>query len=54
LHKAESVLKIQLKIPKITGNEEINKLVWEWFTNTRSKNVHITGPMVQSEALAVA
>jgi hypothetical protein len=40
----ESVLKIQLKILKVTSNEEINELVWEWFTNTSSKNVHITGP----------
>jgi hypothetical protein len=36
------------------GNEKINKVVWEWFTNARSKNIHISGPMVQSEALAVA
>jgi hypothetical protein len=38
---------------KVTGNEEINKVVWKWFTNARSKNTHISGPMVQSEALAV-
>jgi hypothetical protein len=37
-----------------TGNEEIDELVWEWFTNARSKNFHISGPMVQSEALTVA
>ena len=35
---------------KITGNE----VVWEWFTNARSKNIHISNPMLQSEALAVA
>jgi hypothetical protein len=28
--------------------------VWEWFTNARSKSIHISGPMVQSEALAAA
>jgi hypothetical protein len=39
---------------KVTGNEEINEVVWEWFTNARSKNIHISGPMVQSEALAVS
>jgi hypothetical protein len=39
---------------KVTDNEEINEAVWEWFTNARSKNIHISGPMVQSEALAVA
>jgi hypothetical protein len=38
---------------KVTSNEEINELMWEWFTNARS-NIHISGPMVQSEALAVA
>jgi hypothetical protein len=42
------------KKAKVTGNEEINKVVWEWFTNERSRNIHISGPMVQSEALAVA
>jgi hypothetical protein len=39
---------------KVIGNEEISEVVWEWFTNARSKNNHISGPMVQSEALAVA
>jgi hypothetical protein len=31
---------------KVTGNKEINKVVQEWFTNARSKNIHITGPVV--------
>jgi hypothetical protein len=39
---------------KVTSNVEINKVVWEWFTNARSKNIHKSGPMVQSETLAVA
>jgi hypothetical protein len=38
---------------KVTDNEEINEVVWEWFTNATSKNIHFSGPMVQSEALAV-
>jgi hypothetical protein len=46
----ESVLKIQLKIPKVNGNEEMNK----WFTNARPRNIHISVPVVQSEALALA
>jgi hypothetical protein len=54
LHKAESVLKIRLKIPKVSGDEEINKVVWEWFMNARSKNIRMSSPMVQSEALALA
>jgi hypothetical protein len=28
--------------------------VWEWLKNARSKNIHISDPMDQSEALAVA
>jgi predicted DNA-binding protein YlxM (UPF0122 family) len=39
---------------KVTGNDEINKVVWEWLMNARSKNIHISSLMVQSEALAVA
>jgi hypothetical protein len=54
LYKVESVLKIQLKIARITSNEENNEIVWEWFTNARSKSIHISGPMVQSAALTVA
>jgi hypothetical protein len=36
---------------KITSNKEIQEVMWEWFTNARSKNIHISGPVVQSEAL---
>jgi hypothetical protein len=36
---------------KVISNEEIK---WEWFTNARLKNVHISGPMVLSDALAEA
>jgi hypothetical protein len=39
---------------KVTGNDEINEVVWEWLTNAISKNIRISGPMVQNEALAVA
>jgi hypothetical protein len=39
---------------KVTGNVEINEVMWEWFTNAKSKIIHKSGPMVQSEALAVA
>jgi hypothetical protein len=31
----------------VTGNEEINEVVWEWFMSARSKSIHISGPMVQ-------
>jgi hypothetical protein len=39
---------------KVTRNDEINEVVWEWLTDARSKNISISGPMVQSESLAVA
>jgi hypothetical protein len=39
---------------KVTSNEEINEVVFGWFTNGGSKNIHMSGPMIQSEALAVA
>lgn len=39
---------------KKTGNEEINGIVWEWFVSARAKNLPLSGPMVQSEALKVA
>jgi uncharacterized membrane protein len=39
LYKAKTVLKIQLRIPKVSGNE----VVWKWFTNARSKNIHTAG-----------
>jgi hypothetical protein len=38
---------------KVTDNEEISEVVWDWFVNARSKNIHMPSPMVQSEALAV-
>jgi hypothetical protein len=28
--------------------------MWEWFMNARSRNIHMSGPIVRSEALAVA
>jgi hypothetical protein len=36
------------------GNEEINEVVCEWFTCAKLKNIHISDPMVQSEALTLA
>jgi hypothetical protein len=38
----------------VTGNEEINEVVWVGPERKIKKNIHISGPMVQSEALAVA
>jgi hypothetical protein len=30
----------------VTGNEEINAVVWEWLKKASSENIHISGPMV--------
>jgi hypothetical protein len=38
----------------VIGNEEINEILWKWFTNARSKKIHIFGQIVRSEALTVA
>jgi hypothetical protein len=38
---------------KVTGNEEINEVVWEWFRNKRSRHSHILSND-PSESLAVA
>ncbi|XP_053555972.1 tigger transposable element-derived protein 6-like [Bombina bombina] len=39
---------------KATGNEDLNKLLWEWFVAARSKNLPISGPILQTQALALA
>lgn len=37
-----------------TGNEETNRLVWEWYTAQREQGVRVTGPMLQREARSIA
>ena len=32
-----------------TGNEEINSLIYEWFRAARSKNVPVSGPLIQEK-----
>lgn len=39
---------------KGTVNDEINKLTWEWFVHTRSKNIPLSGPIVQAKAKEIA
>ena len=34
-----------------TGNEEINKLIWEWFKDMSWRKLPILGPMLQEKAL---
>ena len=37
-----------------TGNEEINKLAWEWFKDMSRRKLPISGPMLQEKALQFA
>jgi transposase len=37
-----------------TGNEEVNELTLQWFTIARSKNIPVSGPMLQEKALTFA
>ena len=41
---------IKRKVKKME-NEEIKEVVWEWFVSARAIHIHLSGPMVQSEAL---
>lgn len=37
-----------------TGNEEVNKAVWQWFVEAKSNNFNITGPLLQAQAKVAA
>lgn len=39
---------------KKSTNEDVNKLTWQWFVSARSKNMVITGPLLQAKALEIA
>lgn len=39
---------------KKSTNEDVNELTWQWFVSARSKNMIITGPLLQAKALAIA
>ncbi|KAL4154212.1 hypothetical protein QTP88_002044 [Uroleucon formosanum] len=39
---------------KKTVNNEINKAVWDWFVKARSKNIPISGPMLQEKSKDIA
>lgn len=40
--------------PRTAGYEDLDKLVWEWFTTARSKNIPVSGRMIQEQALLYA
>ncbi|GBN81230.1 hypothetical protein AVEN_105616-1 [Araneus ventricosus] len=37
-----------------TTNEEINEIVWEWFVDIRSRNLPISGLILQAQAKDIA
>ncbi|XP_038077439.1 tigger transposable element-derived protein 4-like [Patiria miniata] len=37
-----------------TGNEAVNRVVYEWFRIAKSKNLPLTGPIIQAKALSFA
>ncbi|GBN07022.1 hypothetical protein AVEN_253769-1 [Araneus ventricosus] len=37
-----------------TANEEINEIVWEWFLEAKSRNMPISGPILQDQAKDIA
>ena len=39
---------------RVTGNEDINKIVWEWFVSARARNLPISGTMLQHQVREVA
>ena len=38
----------------VTVNEELNIKVWEWYQKVRARNLPISGPMIQEQALEYA
>ena len=39
---------------RVTGNEETNRLVWNWYNTQKDLGIRVTGPMIQREARAIA
>jgi len=46
--------KSRKRLSRRTGNEETNRLVWEWYCAQKESGVRITGPALQKEALSIA
>lgn len=35
---------------RITGNEEINDLCWKWVQDATTRNIYVSGPLLQDKA----
>ena len=39
---------------KLTGNEDINTLVWKWFQDATARRINVSGPLIKEKALKFA
>ena len=39
---------------KLTGNEDINTLVWKWFQDATARRINVSGPLINEKALKFA
>lgn len=39
---------------RVTGNEDINDLVYEWFKEVTAKRMPLSGPLLQAQTLRLA
>ena len=51
---AEMNVNPDTKRMKTNGNEELDQDVWEWFVAARSKNLPVSGPILQEKAREIA
>ncbi|XP_041376563.1 tigger transposable element-derived protein 4-like [Gigantopelta aegis] len=39
---------------KLTGNEDINILVWKWFQDATARRINVSGPLIKEKTLKFA
>ncbi|KAK6166482.1 hypothetical protein SNE40_023159 [Patella caerulea] len=42
------------RVKRVTGSEDVNTLVWEFFKDCRQRNAPVNGPLLQTKALQFA